>query len=306
MQLWDWRAWRVIDTETMANASYRKTCLMKVSAGPRQPLRWCRGETAYDLASFTMKEKESLFHQLYKACLRAQSLSHSQLTDSMDCRLPGSSVHGILQARILEWVVISFSRGSSWPRDWTHVSCISCIGRRIIYHWATWEDHKTWGLPSTYIQHTYSCSHSHTGTSHSPFTLIFIPVFLSISPRMRTVLTFLTCNVRDKQTSAYLILGAETPRFPLAAPDDFPSRLSLASESSLAYHMHVLFICFFVLNKILAPLCGSNTRKEKQNPSTERKWILWELGEIDILCSFHLLVMSGPKNIPLRKKSHTH
>ena len=43
----------------------------------------------------------------------------------MDCSLPGSSIHGILQARILEWVAISFSRGSSQPRDWTQVSCIA-------------------------------------------------------------------------------------------------------------------------------------------------------------------------------------
>ena len=43
----------------------------------------------------------------------------------MDCSLPGSSVHGILQARILEWIAISFSRGSSWPRDQTRVSCIT-------------------------------------------------------------------------------------------------------------------------------------------------------------------------------------
>ena len=42
----------------------------------------------------------------------------------MDCSLPSSSVHGISQARILEWVAISFSRGSFWPRDWTQVSCI--------------------------------------------------------------------------------------------------------------------------------------------------------------------------------------
>ena len=41
----------------------------------------------------------------------------------MDCSLPGPSVHGIFQARILEWVAISFSRGSSPPRDWTWVSC---------------------------------------------------------------------------------------------------------------------------------------------------------------------------------------
>ena len=57
----------------------------------------------------------------------------------MDCSPPGSSVSGILQARILEWVVIPFSRGSSQPRDWTWVSCISCIGSRILYHWASWE-----------------------------------------------------------------------------------------------------------------------------------------------------------------------
>ena len=43
-----------------------------------------------------------------------------------DCSPPGSSVHGILSARILEWVAIVSSRGSSWPRDRTHISCISC------------------------------------------------------------------------------------------------------------------------------------------------------------------------------------
>ena len=47
--------------------------------------------------------------------------------------------HGISQARILEWVAISFSRGSSRPRDQTPVSCVSCIGRWILYHCITWE-----------------------------------------------------------------------------------------------------------------------------------------------------------------------
>ena len=51
----------------------------------------------------------------------------------MDYSPPGSSVHGSFQARILEGVAISYSRRSSWPRDQTHVSCISCIGRRILY-----------------------------------------------------------------------------------------------------------------------------------------------------------------------------
>jgi len=53
----------------------------------------------------------------------------------MDCSPPGSSVHGILQARILEWVAISFSRGSSPPRDQTH---ISCIDRRVLYELSHW------------------------------------------------------------------------------------------------------------------------------------------------------------------------
>ena len=54
-------------------------------------------------------------------------------------RLPGSSSRGIVQARILEWVAISSSRGSSWPRDWRCISFVSCVGRQILYHWATWE-----------------------------------------------------------------------------------------------------------------------------------------------------------------------
>ena len=46
---------------------------------------------------------------------------------------PGSSIHGISQARTLEWVAISFSRGSSQPRDWTPISCVSCTGRWVLY-----------------------------------------------------------------------------------------------------------------------------------------------------------------------------
>ena len=61
------------------------------------------------------------------------------LCDPMDCSPPGSSVHGIFQARILEWVAIPFSRGSSWPRNQTWVSWVSCIGMWILYHCATWE-----------------------------------------------------------------------------------------------------------------------------------------------------------------------
>ena len=62
--------------------------------------------------------------------------------DPMNCSLPGSSIHGIFQARILEWVTISFSRGSSWPRDWTQVFHIAgrCFTIWAIYF--PWESTK--------------------------------------------------------------------------------------------------------------------------------------------------------------------
>ena len=59
------------------------------------------------------------------ACVHAKSLQLClTLCDAMDCSLPGSSVHGILQARMLEWIAVPFSRGSSQPRDRTSFSCL--------------------------------------------------------------------------------------------------------------------------------------------------------------------------------------
>ena len=49
------------------------------------------------------------------------------LCNPQGCSPPGSLVHGMSQARILEWVAISFSGGSSWPRGWTRISCVSCL-----------------------------------------------------------------------------------------------------------------------------------------------------------------------------------
>ena len=71
-------------------------------------------------------------------CLKVSEVAQSfpTLCDPIDCSLPGSSVHGIFQARILEWVAISFSRRSSWLRHWTWVSSI--VGR-LFTIWATRE-----------------------------------------------------------------------------------------------------------------------------------------------------------------------
>ena len=80
------------------------------------------------------------------------------LCNPMDCSLPGSSVHGIFQARVLEWVAFSFSRGSSWPRDRTQVSHIA---GKCFTIWATREAHrcldtKIWKLITFVFQ--WSCS----------------------------------------------------------------------------------------------------------------------------------------------------
>ena len=72
-----------------------------------------------------------LFHICVPACVVTKVMSDS--VDPMDCSLPGFSVQRFFQGRILEWVAISFSRGSSGPRDWTHTSF---TGRWVLYHWA--------------------------------------------------------------------------------------------------------------------------------------------------------------------------
>ena len=71
-------------------------------------------------------------------CVRSVIQSCLILYDPMDCRPPGSSVHGISQTRKPERVAISSSRGYSRPRDPTRISCVSCIGRPILYHCTTW------------------------------------------------------------------------------------------------------------------------------------------------------------------------
>jgi len=73
-------------------------------------------------------------------CMPAKSLqSCLTLCDLTDSSPPGSSVHGISQARTLEWIAMPSPRGSSRPRDQTRVSCVSCIGRQILYHCTTGE-----------------------------------------------------------------------------------------------------------------------------------------------------------------------
>ena len=91
---------------------------------------------------------------MWSRCLRKNSWLFFQLNqgpvlslscvllfcDPVDCSPPGSSVHGVSRARLLEWVVISFSRGSSWSRDWICTSCMYLVHcRQVLYDWATRE-----------------------------------------------------------------------------------------------------------------------------------------------------------------------
>ena len=109
------------------------------------------------------------------------------LWDPMHCSLPGFSVYGIFQARVLEWVVISFSRGSSHPRDRIHVSCISWVGRWILYHWATrWFSKCIFNWRIIALQCCAGFCHTSTWISHRytyvPSLLNLLPTSLSIPP----------------------------------------------------------------------------------------------------------------------------
>ena len=95
----------------------------------------CRGLTyPLKLDCISLPNHVPVTQMFFRVCMCARAKSCPTLCDPMGCSSPGSSVHGILQARILEWVAMSSPRGSSQPRDLTCVSFISCIGRQILYH----------------------------------------------------------------------------------------------------------------------------------------------------------------------------
>ena len=93
------------------------------------------------LSQFHHAADGTLWLSYFPWCVHAKLLQLClTLYNSTDCSPPGSSVQGVLQARILEWVAIPSSKGSSQPRDQIHVSCGSCIGRSGFFTTkATWE-----------------------------------------------------------------------------------------------------------------------------------------------------------------------
>ena len=87
--------------------------------------------------------------------VNAYLLNHIQLCDLVDCNSPGSSVHGIFQASILEWLAIFFSR-FSWPRDQTLILCLLHCPQ-MLYHWATGEALDMNGLTLITVFVFYDC-----------------------------------------------------------------------------------------------------------------------------------------------------
>ena len=121
------------------------------------------------------------------------------LFNPMDCSHPGSTVHEVLQTRILEWIVISFSRRYSWIRERT---CVSCIARWILYHWATREalfkDDQLYKIDLTLVMMVSSWAVGH-----------FTPVFKNKPHTVRT-----EGVLEGKETPEFLVssgLGADKP-----------------------------------------------------------------------------------------------
>ena len=131
----------------------------------------------------------------------------------MDCSLPGSSVHGILQARILEWVAMPFSRGSSQPRDWTQVYCIA---GEFLTIWATSE-------AVTFNQSVQSLSH--VWLFATPWTAAHQPS-LSITNSWSLLKLI---SIESVMPSSHLILCHSL----LLLPSIFPSGRVFSNESVL-------------------------------------------------------------------------
>ena len=140
----------------------------------------------------------------------------------MDYSPQGSSVHGISQARILEWVAISFSRGSSWPRNWTY---ISCIAGRFFTIWATreaqvfvWDSH-VWMWESDYKE------------SWAPKNWCFWTVVLE-----KTLESPLDCKeiqpVHPKGNQSWIFIGGLMPKLKLQYFDHLMWRID-SSEKTL-------------------------------------------------------------------------
>ena len=177
---------------------------------------------------------------LYCVCVLSHELT---LCSPVGCSLPGSTVHGIFQARILGWVAISYLRGSSWSRHWTWVSC---IGRWVLYQWATWEAHLYHGnqqTPQSVLLNSYQ---------HTPGYAALAPGILLVNWELELALTGLgvgrTTPIWARTPEVICLLSGT---FSLAVPRFSCSQISqtgIADHCFLPHRWHHRFYdCSFIL-----------------------------------------------------------
>ena len=146
---------------------------------PHPPLQTPRSESplgfAWQLSSFHIIVLLCIYTELFRTMESEVTQLRPSLCDPMDCSLSGFSVQGIFQARVLEWVAISFSRGSSQPTDRIQVSCIA--GRRFnlfLYHWP-------WGkLLFRYFKHASLCHLTCIVSKEKPGVSFYITCIFSL------------------------------------------------------------------------------------------------------------------------------
>ena len=189
----------------------------------------------------------------------------------MNYNLPGSSVHGISQARILEWVAISFSRGSSWPRDRT---CVFCLARLILYQWP----HilcNTCGLGSVFLG--YPCNFPmvfsiwalqlETGQlrvteAHdlsevlTPLCQLFRKVYFILSPKLVSLYLLLFCSCSQEEWDGGSSLSPSGPA--LWSPLTLPNILFSCSWFLQINFMALWFPVFSVSVRVPTGNTGTN------------------------------------------------
>ena len=170
----------------------------------------------------------------------------------MGCGLPGSSVHGILQARMLEWAAIPFSRGSSWPRDRTRVSCVSCIAGWLFTGWVTDQP-----LRHSLLEPKGTSESTDLGSTHPQPTSSLLPLCF-----------------RLKNDSVHSIVLQETE-----------NHLSLPFPLSLISNHHVKFLCFFIVFPIFCfEKCQNIARVKRRVKRSPIDWITSRFTIADISC----------------------